>query len=69
VSREGGHWTPFQAIETEPGEYSYPAMVQGSDGQLHIIYTWRRERIRYVERPLDRIPWPEAGAPGGLRLK
>jgi len=56
VSRDGDHWRSFQALETEPGEYSYPAMIQGSDGQLHITYTWRRKRIRYVEWPLDRIP-------------
>jgi len=56
VSQDGDHWTTFQALETEPGEYSYPAMIQGSDGQLHITYTWRRERIRYVEWPLVRIP-------------
>jgi predicted neuraminidase len=56
VSRDGDHWRSFQALEAEPGEYSYPAMIQGSDGQLHITYTWRRERIRYVEWPLDRIP-------------
>jgi predicted neuraminidase len=31
-------------------------MIQGSDGNLHITYTWRRERIRYVDWPLDRIP-------------
>jgi predicted neuraminidase len=63
VSRDGDHWTSFQALETEPGEYSYPAMIQGSDGQLHITYTWRRERIRYVEWPLDRIPSSEGGEP------
>jgi len=56
VSRDGDRWTPFQALESEPGEYSYPAMIQGSDGNLHITYTWRRERIRYVDWPLDRIP-------------
>jgi predicted neuraminidase len=25
VSQDGDHWTPFQVLETEPGEYSYPA--------------------------------------------
>jgi predicted neuraminidase len=63
VSRDGDHWTSFQALETDPGEYSYPAMIQGSDGNLHITYTWRRERIRYVEWPLARIPEP-APSPG-----
>jgi len=60
VSPDGDHWTPFQALETEPGEYSYPAMIQGGDGSLHITYTWRRERIRYVNWPLARIPMPHS---------
>ena len=60
VSQDGDHWTPFQALETEPGEYSYPAMIQGGDGSLHITYTWRRERIRYVNWPLARIPMPSS---------
>ncbi len=58
VSPDGDRWTMFQALETEPGEYSYPAMVQGSDGNLHITYTWRREKIKYVEWPLGKIPKP-----------
>ena len=33
-------------LETEPGEYSYPAIL--SDGKmLHICYTWNRKRIAY----------------------
>jgi predicted neuraminidase len=58
VSLDGEHWKPFHALETEPGEYSYPAMVQGSDGSLHITYTWRRQRIKYVNWPLVLIPKP-----------
>ena len=60
VSRDGDHWTEFHALETEPGEYSYPAMIQAADGDLRITYTWRRERIRYVVWPLNRIPQPES---------
>ena len=56
VSADGDHWTQFHALETEPGEYSYPAMIQASDGSLHITYTWRRERIKYVNWPLAAIP-------------
>jgi predicted neuraminidase len=56
VSRDGEHWTMFHALETEPGEYSYPAMIQGTDGSLHITYTWRRERIKYVNWPLEKVP-------------
>jgi len=56
VSRDGEHWTIFQALETEPGEYSYPNVIQGTDGDLHIAYTWNRQRIRYARVPLGEVP-------------
>jgi predicted neuraminidase len=56
VSADGEHWTTFHALESEPGEYSYPAMVEAADGSLHITYTWRRTRIKYVNWPLAKIP-------------
>jgi len=31
------------------GEYSYPAVIQSADGMVHILYTWRRKKIKYVE--------------------
>ena len=35
-------------LETEPGEYSYPAIVcQG--GTLYAAYTWQRRRIVFVQ--------------------
>ena len=46
----------FHVLESEPCEYSYPAMTQGSNGDLHITYTGKRERIRYVRFPLAEIP-------------
>ncbi len=55
ISSDGDKWTPFQALETEPGEYSYPAMIQGSDGSLHITYTWKRKLIKYVNVPLAKL--------------
>jgi predicted neuraminidase len=30
-------------------------MIQSSDGSLHITYTWRRQRIKYVNWPLAKI--------------
>jgi predicted neuraminidase len=46
----------FHTLESEPGEYSYPAMIQGADGNLHITYTWKRQRIKYVSFPLSQVP-------------
>ncbi len=49
VSDDGDRWTPWKTLETDPGEYSYPAMIQAEDGALHITYTWRRLKIKHVE--------------------
>jgi predicted neuraminidase len=48
ISRDGRQWQRVVELETEPGEYSYPAVIQSADGQIHILYTWRRQRIRHV---------------------
>ncbi len=56
VSRDGENWNNFLALETEPGEYSYPAVIQASDGKVHITYTWRRTRIRHAVVPFNEIP-------------
>jgi predicted neuraminidase len=56
VSNDGEHFRMFQTLESEPGEYSYPAIIQGKNGDLHMTYTWKRERIRYVRVPLSEIP-------------
>lgn len=29
-------------------EFSYPYLLQGSDGYIHLIYTWHRTRIKHV---------------------
>jgi predicted neuraminidase len=48
VSRDGRTWQNAHVLESEPGEYSYPAVIQTADGLVHITYTWRRERIKHV---------------------
>jgi predicted neuraminidase len=56
VSRDGEHFTNFRTLESEPGEYSYPAIIQARDGSLLATYTWQRRRIRFVRVPLAAIP-------------
>lgn len=48
LSADGRTWRDVATLETAPGEYSYPAVIQTSDGLVHITYTWRRQRVRHV---------------------
>jgi predicted neuraminidase len=48
VSRDGRAWTKVITIEDQPGEYSYPAVIQTSDGRVHVTYTWKRQRVKHV---------------------
>ena len=42
-------WQTAAQLENEPdGEFSYPAMIQTDDGQVHVTYTWKRHRIKHV---------------------
>jgi predicted neuraminidase len=51
---DGDTWRAVATFESEPGEYSYPAIVQAADGSIHVTYTWRRERIAHaVLRPSE----------------
>ncbi len=48
VSTDGKAWLAALVLEEAPGEFSYPAVIQASDGLVHIVYTWKRERIRHA---------------------
>jgi predicted neuraminidase len=64
VSADGEHFKVFATLEDQPGEYSYPAIIQGKAGELDITYTWNRERIRFATMPLANIPdATQTGAP------
>jgi predicted neuraminidase len=54
----GTTWTPGPVLEKEPGEYSYPAIIQSADGNVHAFYTWHRKRMRYAFVPLAALPQP-----------
>lgn len=67
VSDDGHRWSALAILESQPGEYSYPAIIQGGDGTVHVTYTWNRRRIRHVAmspadhltRPIVDGLWPE----------
>lgn len=48
VSANGKDWEAALVLESEPGEYSYPAVIQARNGFVHIVYTWKRKKIRHV---------------------
>jgi hypothetical protein len=56
VSHDGEHFRNFRALESEPGEFSYPAIIQESGGDLDITYTWNRKSIAFVHIPLKEVP-------------
>ncbi len=66
VSRDGAKWEAALVIENEPGEYSYPAIIQTGDGLVHVTYTWKRQRVRHCvidpaqlkTRPIEGGVWP-----------
>ncbi len=75
-TRDGLQWSAALELEndplrptdgSQPGEYSYPAAIVGSNGLVHVTYTWRRQRIRHVVvdpaklelRPMPGGAWPE----------
>ena len=50
LSTDEGHtWGEPIRLESNPGEYSYPSVLETSDGKIHIIYTFRRYSIKHLE--------------------
>lgn len=46
-SKDNGEtWTKLCDLESEPGEFSYPAIVRAGN-EVHITYTYKRENIAY----------------------
>ena len=69
VSKDGINWEAAVLLENDSnkdGEYSYPAVIQSSDGMIHITYTWNRKLIKHVAinpenlvtKPIQNGMWP-----------
>ena len=53
ISKDGKAWQNVYILEKEQGsEFSYPAIMQSKDGYIHIVYTWKRKKIKYVKLKL-----------------
>ncbi|HRU33396.1 MAG TPA: exo-alpha-sialidase, partial [bacterium] len=53
ISEDNGEsWEIFD-LEREDGEYSYPGIIQIRDKLVHLVYTYRREAIKYVVMEID----------------
>lgn len=48
LSADGRSWRNALTLEKSEGEYSYPAVIQDKAGNVHVTYTWKRERIKHV---------------------
>ena len=50
LSADGVQWDRRLVLEDEPRPqgYAYPAVIQTSDGLVHVTYTWNRQRIKQV---------------------
>lgn len=48
LSSDGRVWKNALTLEKGEGEFSYPAVIQDKAGNIHVTYTWKRERIKHV---------------------
>jgi predicted neuraminidase len=50
ISDDGINWNAVLVLEdSKISQYSYPSIIQSSDGMVHIVYTWRRQKLKYVK--------------------
>ena len=56
LSTDGKTWRAGCVLENQPGEYSYPAVIQAADGKVHVTYTWKRRKARHVVLDPKQMP-------------
>jgi len=70
LSDDGTNWSAALVLEDAPDApngFAYPAVIQTSDGLVHITYTWERKSIKHVVvdpaklelRPIVKGEWPK----------
>ncbi len=57
ISSDGNDWAPILTLEKEDNsEFSYPAVIQASDGRVHVTYTFKRVSVKHVVLDLGQNP-------------
>ena len=67
ISNDGKNWRAAVVLEDMAGEYSYPSVIQAKDSLVHIVYTWKRQKIKHVvidpskleSKPIINGQWPQ----------
>ena len=68
LSLDGKTWYAAMVLESDTlGQYSYPSVIQTADGLVHIVYTWRRKKIKHVVidpskvemKKMEKGEWPD----------
>ena len=56
ISDDGQKWQHALTLEDSPiDQYSYPAIIEGKNGHLYCVYTWRRQRVAFKEIDLNKL--------------
>lgn len=63
ASADGKVWQAALVLEDQPGEYSYPAIIQTADKRVHITYTWKRLKVKHAVVDPEKLVL--RGIPGG----